>query len=45
MTVATAVKNIVGFLIDTLVGTVIEAIIAPVTITLSVVKLGSAFLL
>lgn len=45
MTVASAIKNIVGFLIDTLVGTVIEAIMAPVTITLSVVKLGSAFLL
>lgn len=45
MTVATAVKNIVEFLIDAFVGTVIEAIMAPVTITLSVVKLGSAFLL
>lgn len=38
-----AVKNIVTFLIDAFVGAVIEAITMPVTIALSVVKVGTVF--
>lgn len=38
-----AVKNIVAFLIDTFVGAVIEAITAPVTLALSIVKVGTVF--
>lgn len=38
-----AVKNIATFLIDTIVGAVIEAITAPVTFTLSIVKVGTVF--
>ena len=43
MTLVTAVKNIIGFLIDTVVGAVIDAIMAPATFALSVVKVGSVF--
>lgn len=39
----TAVKNIVAFLIDAFVGAVIEAITMPVTVALSVVKVGTVF--
>ena len=38
-----AIKTIVGFLIDTFVGAVIDAIAAPVTLALSVVKVGTVF--
>lgn len=38
-----AVKNIIAFLIDTVVGAVIEAIAMPVTVALSVVKVGTVF--
>ena len=38
-----AIKNIVAFLIDTVVGAVIEAITAPVTMALSIVKVGTVF--
>lgn len=43
MTLVTAAKNIIAFLIDTFVGAVIEAITMPVTVTLSVVKVGTVF--
>ena len=38
-----AVKNIVSFLIDTLVGAIIETIVTPLSLTLSVVKVGTVF--
>jgi hypothetical protein len=43
MTLVTAVKNIIGFLIDTFVGAVVDAIMAPATFALSIVKVGSVF--
>lgn len=43
MTLVIAVKNIVGFLIDAFVGAVVEAIMAPATFALSIVKVGSVF--
>lgn len=39
----TAVKNIVSFIIDAFVGAVIEAITAPATLALSIVKVGTVF--
>jgi hypothetical protein len=38
-----AVKNIIGFLIDAFVGAVVDAVMAPVTVALSIVKVGTVF--
>lgn len=43
MTLVTAVKNIISFLVDTFVGALIEAVTMPATLALSIVKVGTVF--